>query len=89
MSPSEKQRLAKLEMVVDSLLRVTSVPFIETLNRRLGSGIIDDNIVSSGTISSSVNEAGVAAYSVAKVPDGKMSIILTDGTIKYIGVYNS
>lgn len=89
MSPQEKQRLVKLEQIVDSLLKVTNVPFIETLNRRLSSGIVDEDISVATSISKSVNEAGVTTYSVAKVPDNKLSITLTDGTIKYIGIYNS
>lgn len=89
MTPQEKQRLETLEKLVNSLLSVTNVPFIESLNRRLSTGIIDEDLFAATTISQAVDEGGVATYSVAKVPDGKLSITLTDGTVKYIGVYNS
>lgn len=89
MTPQELERMNRLEKLVESLVRVENVPFIENIGRRAGTGVMSDTISANTTILKNVNEGGVAVYNVAKVPDGKLQIKLSTGEIKFIGIYNS
>lgn len=90
MTPEERNRLDKLEKLVNSLLNVENVPFIGNLERRVATGIVDESTTTTVTsILKAVNESGSSTYNVAKVPDRKVGVTFTDGTSGFIGVYNS
>jgi hypothetical protein len=85
----EQQKLEELERRLKAIERVENIPFMKSLIRRM-------TFIESGTegdatsITQNVrNSAGTGTVDVAKVPDGKLEIELTDGTIRYIAVYNS
>lgn len=90
MTPEEQQRLTNLEKTVAELLGVKNNSFIKNLERRLPAGIQDNSVsLNLTSVSRAVNESGIASYTVAKVPDAKLEVTLQDGSIKYIGIYNS
>lgn len=91
MTPQEKQEFDELKKIVESLVRVENVPFIESIKRRgaVTGGVKSGTTLSASTITTTINEAGVAVKNVAKVPDGKLTVTLSDGTTKYIPIYNS
>ena len=89
MSPQEKTEFEKLKALVDALVRVENVPFIQNIQRKVDLGVTSGTETAATTILRAVNEGGVASYNVAKEPDAKVPIVLTNGQIKYIGVYNS
>lgn len=85
-----RQEFEALKEIVMSLLRVEDVAFIKNIERRVNTGITNGAISAATSITEAVrNSADTGSESVAKNPDGKLAITLTDGTIKYIGVYNS
>jgi len=89
MTPEEKTRLETLEKLVQSLLNVENVPFIENGKRRLTEPVITslglteviskDSTGSTAGVTQSVNEAGAGTYSVTDVPDGTLIVQDTDG----------
>lgn len=90
MTPQQEQRLNQLEALVQSLLRVENVAFIQNIKRRTTTGIASGTLSGGGTITEAVrNAADTGSENVAKNPDGKLQVTLGDGTVKYIGVYNS
>ena len=90
MTPQELARMDRLEKLVQSLVRVENVPFIKNAERRLAvAGITSETPGVATTILKTVNEAGASTYSVAKLYDAKVEITLSDGSTRFIGVYNS
>ncbi len=91
MTPQEKQEFESLKKLVESLVRVENIPFIENVRRRVAiTGMTSGSISAATTITESVrNAADSGSETVAKDYDGKLQIILSDGTTKYIGIYNS
>lgn len=90
MTPEDRQRLDTLEKLVQELYRVENVEFIENIKRRGGTGMKSDTIAAATTITTAVrNAADNGSENVAKVPDGKLKVTLSDGSVKYIGLYNS
>ncbi len=90
MTPQERQEFEALKRTVESLTRVENIPFIENIKRRVAiTGITSGAITGTGTITETVrNAAGTGTEVVAKDYDGRLQITLSDGTIKYIGIYN-
>jgi len=89
MSPQEKTEFAQLKALVNALVRVENVSFIQNIQRNVDLGVSSGTETAATTILRAVNESGAASYNVAKVPDAKVPIVLSNGQIKYIGVYNS
>ena len=89
MSPQEKTEFAQLKALVNTLVRVENVPFIQNIQRRVDLGVTSGTETAATTILKAVSEGGLSSYNVAKVPDAKVPIVLSNGQIKYIGVYNS
>lgn len=91
MTPEERAEFNHYKQIVDSLVRVENVAFIQNIDRRVqGDGIRDESSTTTvTTIVQSVNEGGVGTYNVAKAPARKVGVTLTDGTTGFIGVYNS
>lgn len=89
MTPSERTEFEALKKQVQSLMAVENVPFIQNLDRRIPKLIDKSSTTTVTSIIRSVNEAGTASYSVAKTPDRKLGVQLSDGTTVFIGVYNS
>lgn len=89
MTPQERQEFNTLRTLVQSLLNVKNVTFVENLERRVVS-ISSGNLTDATSITESVrNSSDTGSETVAKNFDGKLEIIFKDGTRKYIGVYNS
>jgi len=89
MSPQEKIEFAQLKELVNALVRVENVSFIQNIERRVDLGLSNGAELATTTIIKAVDEGGVATYNVAKVPDAKLPLILSNGQTKYIGIYNS
>ena len=89
MSPQEKTEFEKLKALVNALVRVENVSFIQNIERKVDLGVTSNTETVATTILKSVSESGSASYNVAKEPDAKVPIVLSNGQIKYIGVYNS
>ena len=89
MNPVDPREFKELQQLVKAMYEVQDAAFIGNLSRRVASSVRTEPPQSVGSISQAVNEGGSQTYSVAKVPDGKMPFYLSDGTLKYIGVYNS
>ena len=91
MTPEELARMNKLEKLVESLVSVKNIEFIESLKRRVTvAGITSGSLLANTTIVETVRDAaGTGTSVVAKDPDSKLQVTLSDGTTKYIGVYNS
>ena len=90
MTPEERTQFNDMKMRLDALERVESVSFIENVKRRAVEGIRTDGETSAGTITSTVrNSAGTGTTDVAKVPDTKLKIVLSNGTVYYLGAYTS
>jgi len=89
MSPQEKTEFQQLKALVNALVRVENVSFIQNIQRKVDLGVTSGEETVATTILKAVNESGASSYDVAKVPDAKVPIVLTNGQIKYIGVYNS
>ena len=89
MSPQEKTEFAQLKALVNTLVRVENVPFIQNIQRKVDLGVTSGTETAATTILKAVSEGGLSSYNVAKVPDAKVPIVLSNGQIKYIGVYNS
>ena len=89
MSPQEKTEFEQLKATVNALIRVENVSFIQNIQRKVELGVTSGTETAATTILQAVAESGAASYNVAKVPDAKVPIVLTNGQIKYIGVYNS
>lgn len=89
MTPEERTQFNEMKKIVESLVAVENVPFIENINRRAGTGIKGGTSTVATSLTQAINEAGTGSYNVASVPDNKRQIILQDGTIEYIGTYNS
>jgi hypothetical protein len=91
MTPQERQEFEILKRKVESLERVENIPFIENIKRRVAvTGITSGAITAATSITESVrNSADTGSETVAKDYDGKLQVTLSDGTVKYIGIYNS
>ena len=89
MSPQEKTEFEQLKALVNALVRVENVPFIQNIQRKVDLGVTSGTEIAATTILKAVSEGGLSSYNVAKVPDAKVPIVLSNGQIKYIGVYNS
>jgi len=89
MTPQERQEFDALKKLVHSLTEVANIPFIGNLERRIGKGVVEKGTSVNTSLLRAVNEAGVQTYNVAKAPDSKLEVRLSDGTTKYIGIYNS
>lgn len=89
MTPEQLTRLNNLENLLQSLLRVEDVSFIQNINRRAGTGIKSGVSSAATSITRSVNEVGTNTYNVAVAPDKKRKIVLEDGSVEYIGTYNT
>jgi len=89
MSPQEKTEFEQLKALVNALVRVENVSFIQNIERKVDLGVTSNTETVATTILKSVSESGSASYNVAKEPDAKVPIVLSNGQIKYIGVYNS
>lgn len=73
MTPQERQEFEQLKELVNQLMRVEHVPFIQNLNRRLD---VDANASSKSASAENVtiNEAGAATKTALGAPDGFISI---------------
>jgi hypothetical protein len=88
MNPLDK-KIEDLEKRLKALERVENVPFIKTLIRRFTYLVSNAESVPTSITTSVRNAAGTGTTNVAAVPDGKLEIELSNGTIKYIAVYDS
>lgn len=89
MTPLERAEFEALKRQVQSLMAVENVPFIQHLDRRIPK-ITDKSITPTVTsIVRTVSEGGTASYAVAKAPDRKLGVTLSDGATVFIGVYNT
>lgn len=73
MSPQERAEFDRLKGLVEQMMKVQNVPFIENLNRRLDIGA-DASTKTAASATRSVNEAGASSYSVMYAPSGFISI---------------
>lgn len=90
MNPADRKRFERMERILNSIVQVEDVQFIENLKRRAGDSVRSDLETTAGSITTSVrNAADDGSESVASEFDGKVKIFLSDGTLRYIGVYNS
>lgn len=90
MSAEVRAYLEWLEARVSSLERGENVAFLKNIERRAGSGIKAGTETAATSIDTTVrNSAGTGTEIVAKRFDNKRQIILQDGTVEYIGTYNS
>lgn len=89
MTPDQLKQFDEMQTKLNALLAVTDINFIENIKRRTGSSVKTEAGQSVTSISKAVSEAGSGSYNVAKVFDSKVPIYLSDGSLKYIGVYNS
>ena len=92
MTPEEQKRLTDLEKLVQSLLRVENVTFIENGKRRiakplLGDGLQKDTTGNTSGMTKSVDEAGLSSYSVAKAFTGSITIEDSLGNTYKLGYY--
>ena len=92
MTPQERTEFETLKNLVDSLLRVENVPFIENGQRRIATPILGESIQKESTGSTSgvltvVDEAGIGNYSVAKAYVGTITIETADGNTFKLGYY--
>lgn len=92
MTPQEQERFERLETLVDSLLKVENVPFIENGQRRIARPILGESIQKESTggtsgVLQSVDEAGIGTYSVAKAFTGTITIEDADGNTFKLGHY--
>lgn len=75
---------------LEALERVENVAFIKNIERRAGAGIKAGTETVATTITQAVrNSADTGSVDVAAEPDNKRQIILQDGSVEYIGTYNS
>lgn len=90
MTPQERQEFNQLKTLVQQLLRVENVEFIKNVERRVVlDGVTTGTPGAATSINQAVNEGGSATYNVAADYDAKVPITLSDGTTRFIGVYNS
>jgi hypothetical protein len=90
MNPELRARLDDIVKRLDAIEAVENISFIKNISRRAGSGIKAGTETVATTITQSVrNATDSGAVDVAKVFDNKRQIILADGSIEYIGTYNS
>ena len=67
-----------------------SLDFIKNIERRVVlDGVTTGNVTGASTVNRSVNESGIATYNVAKAYDAKVAVTLSDGSVRFLGVYNS
>lgn len=89
MSPEFQKRFDDMERKVNAMYEVQDVAFIGNIERRVVGTVKTEASQDPSSISKGVAESGSASYSVAKVFDGKVPFYLSDGTKKFIGVYDS
>jgi hypothetical protein len=78
-----QQRLAALESV-------ENISFIKNVQRRAGTGLRQGTSTVPSSITQTVRDSsGTTTVNVAKVPDNKRQIILSDGSVEYVGTYLS
>lgn len=84
MSPDEQKKMMELQQQVKELMAVTDVNFIANIQRRIDKPI---KSISSGSAASITTV--VSLTNVAKVPDKKLRVTLSDGSTAFIGLYTS
>lgn len=93
MTPDEKNRLETLETLVQSLLKVENVPFIENGKRRIAQPVLGDSVQRESTggtsgLLQSVDEAGAGTYNVGVAPTGSIVLKDSDNNTYKIATYN-
>lgn len=89
MTPEEKQEFELLKAQVSALSQVKDVEFIENIKRRGTGNLKEDGTTSASTITQPVNEGSISTYDVCKVPDTKLKIITSTGTVYYLPAFTS
>lgn len=94
MSPEEKNRFETLEKLVQSLLRVENVSFIENGKRRIAAPVLGDGVQKFSTGSTAgvlkaVSESGASSYNVAQAFNGTITIEDATGNRYKLGYYTA
>lgn len=89
MTPEFRQEWERYKRKIDAIYSVQDVSFIENIGRRAFGSVKTEASQDPASILKGVNEGGSSSYSVAKEFDGKVPFYLSDGTKKFIGVYDS
>lgn len=84
MTPEERNRLDRLENLVQSLLRVENVEFLKSIERRVDFSEISPSGKATGSENTTVNEAGTGSHVVLSAPDGWVRV----GPNQNIPTYN-
>jgi hypothetical protein len=86
-----EQIIKQLSDRVRDLETARNLSFVEELKRNALAGVPQIGVVlAAASITQAVrNAADSGSVNVAKVPDGKLPLTMPDGTIKYLGTYNS
>ena len=89
MNPT-RQEFDELKRRVDAIHAVQDVPFIENIKRRGAQGLIAGDPSSAGSISVAAGDpTNTGSVAVATSPDVKLQIFLPNGSVYYLGAYNS
>lgn len=92
MTPELQNRIDQLQAEIDLLKSEHTIPYeVESAFReRLDINGLSLPLSSKSATSENrtVDEAGASSYSVLKAPDGFLETVLTDGTVRYIPIYD-
>lgn len=90
MTPEERIEFDKMKMQLEAIARAEDIFFVENIKRRGAQGINTDGQSASTSITTAVrNATDDGSENVCKVPDIKLKIVSTDGSIYYLPAFNS
>ena len=90
MTPEQLQQFNEMKRILQNVVAVEDVQFIENVKRRTGKGLTEDGTTSASTITQSVrNSTDTGSADVCAEPDTKLKIITATGTVYFLPAFTS
>ena len=90
MTPEQLQQFNEMKRILQNVVAVEDVQFIENVKRRTGKGLTEDGTTSASTITQSVrNSADTGSVDVCAEPDTKLKVITPTGTVYFLPAFTS